>query len=389
MDLIISQCKNCNRNVHSFLPLEKSVLCPKCGQPSLEQVGKTTTSSIPKISVSAKRTKKEFLSMALDFMQKENVPDAVYDAIDPNRICKYLVPAYFYRGTIDAKWQCEYAGSSTITINGRKSEIKAGTPMNGEVLGYNFDAILLSPLQGSEEVWAERFDCAIPSSEAELNDYTIMNDAEALTLMPSTEPLKVWAEKGKDLCDYIAQSEAADSISDPFAMYAALGLMSKSDADRLSSSMGQHMGGNPPATRNWSIFSRSNIVEEPVDALVAVWYLPFEYNNETYYIAATADETANAICHLPSAPKSAENVKNENEEIKEAKKIANYIKLAGLLAIPLFFIANLIITLIFLVAWFVAFRYFDNQANKLKKAEDDAHTQKVNAEKQKVMSKLK
>lgn len=389
MELIISKCKECGHKVHSFTALDQSMLCPKCGKKTLEQTGKTSTDFNPEFTVPAAIDKKAFLTLALEQMKTLNVPIELYKSIDPNRITRYFIPAFGYSGSIDAKWECEYDGTTEITVNNKTKNIIPGTPLKGEVSGCDFDAFLpgaeSGPNEGNE--WVKNFAYPIPAGKAMNINPAIFNETKILTFLPSSDSLKVWSDKGQDLSNYVAQQHAESYISNSFGLWEALGLISKADAAMMSSSMGNLMGNNIPPTRNWKIFSRSNLVQKPKDALIPVWYLPIEFKGKNYFFAATADETHGATYSLPTA-EVADNT-CDNEEIKEAEKKAKYIKLAGFIAIPLFFIAGLIATLIFLAAWFVAFKYFGKQVDSLKKAESDKNSNEVNEEIRKVQSKLK
>lgn len=390
MIFFVSECKNCNYKTFSFRKISKDVCCPKCGKKELETTSEKSTSFTPEFIIPQTTDKKTFLKIALDYMKEHNVPAEAYKNIDPSKITKYYIPAFGFQGSIDAKWKCEYNGSTEITINNLNKNILPGTPMSGEISGYNFEAFLMgaSAGQNKDDIWAEKFAFPIPTDKATKIDDISKLDNDAFTFLPSDDSLKVWNDKGQSLCDYIAQQQAEINISNPIALWASLGIISQADATMLYNQMGQHMGNSTPPTRNWDIYSRSNLAQKPIDALIPVWYLSFKFENNTYYIAATAENNNGITCLLPSSSQSSEDI-IENDAIIDAKKKSKYTKLAGFLAIPLFFIANFIVALIFLVAWFAAYKYFDKQVNNLKKAELDKNTANIDNEIRLVLSKLK
>lgn len=391
MELFVSQCKGCNHKALSFVALRQDAVCPKCGRKSLETISKANTDFNPELIIPTTTDKKKFLSQALDYMRENNFPVEAYKNINPDRIIKYLVPAFGYAGTVDGKWQCEYDSSSEITINNSTHKIQPGTPLSGETTGNSFGVFLPGALSGQEATneWAEKFAFPTPTNNAKKIDASSLKSDETFTFLPSSDPMKVWNEKGQGFCDFIVQENVSSSLSDPFALWAALGLINPADAAMMSNQMGQNWGGGTvPPTRNWNIFSRSNLETKPVAALIPMWYLPFDFEGKTYYIAATADGNNGITCMFPTGSSTKKNI-TENEAIKEAEKKAKYVKLSGLVAIPLFFIANFIVTLIFLAAWFVAFKYFDKQVNTMKKEENDKSSKEIDSEIQKVISKLK
>lgn len=388
MELIVSQCKECGYKAHSFTALDKNLPCPKCGKKALEQTGKTSIDFNPQFTVPATLDKKAFLTFALDQMKKCNVPIELYRNINPDRIVKFQIPAFGFIGTVDAKWQCEYNGNMEISINNKKTNITPGAPMSGEVSGYNFGAFIpgakSEPNDGND--WTKNFTSSTPISKSVNIDNSVVTEPNTFTLLPSTEPLMVWSEKGQNLCDDIAKQQAEIQTSNSIGLYEALGLMSKTEAAGFGRMMGS-MGKEVPPTRNWKVFSRSNLSQNPINALIPVWYLPIEFNGKPCFFAVTADESCSGSYSLPTV--SSTGNEPENEEIQEAKKKAKYVKLGGLLAIPLFFIANFITTLIFLVVWFGVYMYFDKQVSNLKSAENKKASDEVNEEIRKVMSKLK
>lgn len=390
MIFFVLECKNCNHKALSFRETSKDVFCPRCGQKEFVTISKKSTDFTPEFIIPQTIDKKTFLKIALNYMKEHDVPAEVYKNIDPSKITKYYIPAFGYQGIVDAKWQCEYDGTTEITVNNIRKNIQPGAPMNGEISGYNFEAFLMGAIAGqnNDDIWAEKFAYPIPTDKAtKINDISNL-DTDALTFLPSDDPLKVWRDKGQILCDYITQQQAEINISNPIALWAALGLINQADAAMLNNQMGQYMESNIPPTRNWSIFSRANLANKPIDALIPVWYLSFEFENNKYYIAATADESNGITCLLPTSTQSSED-NIENEAIVEAQKKSKYAKLAGLLAIPLFIFASFIVALIFLIVWFVAYKYLDKQVNNLKKAEIDKNSTNIDNEIRLVLSKLK
>lgn len=377
MKYIISKCKKCGATVQSFVELSQEATCPECGGHEFSKVKEEESLVKPVNYCPPSSTVETFMEVVARIAVERDMPEDCLQAIDPKRLCKYWVPSYYFQGTFDGQWKCQVKGGMKVSINnGKEIEIPDGAPLQGSAKNVPFSFLVPSVDLENAEPWVSEFPAISTDEKGEsISSEAILQDASMLTLPFVPNALQQWSAIGNKVGDSVIEDYATEELQDSLTMYHALGILTDDEYALMHNSMnGKPLKMGTTEYKNWEVFSRSTVTKSGPAILIPAYYLPFDYQGHTCYFSVLArGETCSMIYHLPNVSTT----ENEDVQEKAAQKKLNLIKYCGWLAILVFFMLNLVSALVYLVAWFAAYKYFQRDVEKLQaKALDEKERKK-------------
>ncbi len=341
----------------------------------MEQEKIPTINRNVKLHIPSTLSKKEFIEIALSKMSEHNMPLDAYSAIDPTKAQQYLMPAYIYTGEMEAKWSCKYLGPyNNITINKTKIEIKPGTALSSGFTGSKFEQVMTSA--ASDMKWAKNLRLCFKTNDVVEMDSDILREEGIIVMEFPKNGEAAWTEDGNNLTDELSKFQVMDLLTNEIYICYLLGAIDADECAKLISSGG--LLSQTPTISDWEVFSRSSLTEEPKEVYIPVWYLPFEYMGEQYYLAASAANSGGYNMDCPSN-NSSEYSREVNKMLSEAadvQKKIKYTKYAGCAAILVFVILSFWGAILYLGIWYGTLTFLKHKHKSLVSQVSD----KLNAE---------
>lgn len=301
-------------------------------------------------------------------------PKAV-SQIDPSKVELKYVTAYVYKGKADGSWSCEIDHNIEVTVNDKKSTIKAGTSIDGDIEeDFKIATIVV---EDSAPKWMQELKFGtLPTDKLQpLTSPKELNDS-SIAISPTVSPAEYWMHNGNSITDRILLPAVQKTGSDMGYIYWKLGLIDPIQAAQLSN-VGQTI-----QCANWKIRSRSRITEAGEIALVPVYVLPFTYEDDNYHIVGWGFDN-NVICHVPSSKEAVNQLSPKEQakaEMPDKLKTLNLVKWGWIVAIIALFAVNLVTAIICLAMWGGAMWYFNKDIN--------SRAKEIEAERQKSVQRL-
>lgn len=334
--------------------------------------------------------KKEFMQLAFQQMRQALMPIDAYNSIDPSAIQMLLVPSYVFKGELEAQWNCRYAGSSEISINDQKARIEPGTPLRGTISSSPFECLVACPVSDATMPWTNEFPSAplFPSQLGTLNPYS-PNALPGATPLPfPQDAMQQWNARGNKVTEAVAIGMAMQSLRNTVNFYEALGVFDPQLIQLMRGSIANTVqSSQPPQVDSWNANTRSRLTDAPVQVYLPVWYLPFNYQGDTYFFFAFALNGVGHMRQLPN-PSASDLDSNTARQIAETHKIVTYIKWAALLAVVLLFVANFMTAILYLVVWGGVFGFFYMKLRSLANSAADATAARIGAAEAAIMNRL-
>lgn len=313
-------------------------------------------------------SKQDFLKAVADALGEYQWPSGSIQSIDPNRAKLVYLWGNRIKGTATGSWTAKVNGSPKITVNGKEVNIQDGTPYGGELPTAQFDVLVIND-NSAIPYWAKEFttigfegDNFVPYSSNSVKENEVDGDN-------SGNPLSAWMKNGNQITDNILLPLAQELSENAAMAYLALNIVPP-EVIQQSLSMFSDMQFN---SRDTAVSSRNSVSAEPTPVLIPFYVLEFNFEGKQYHIAMMADGKGVIKGQIPPVRKESKTPQEiVDEEMPDKIKQAKMVKWGWILGVVLFFVVNLTVAIVFLIAWAIGYWFVKKPINdRLKELEQE------------------
>lgn len=320
-------------------------------------------------------TVQDFLSTVVNNLGSYQWPEGSIQCIDPAKT--HLVYLYGNRihGKAEGTWSAKINGTSKLTVNGKERDIVDGTPYSGSLPQLDFELAVINDNKDTP-YWAKEF-CKSGCNCENLQPASSIAMGNAIIEGSNTgNSLSSWLKNGNAIVDEALLPDATTLSRNAAIVYLALDLI-PAEVIQQSGSMFSNMKID---SRDVTVSTRNSVEDEPVSVLIPFYVLEFKFEGKQYHIAMSADGSKILKGQIPPVTESSETPEDiVNREMPEKVKQVKMMKWGWLVAVILFFITNLTVAFIVLVAWAIGLWVMKKPINdriKELKQQDSINSQK-------------
>lgn len=313
--------------------------------------------AVPQIS------KQDFLKGLADTLGSYKWPDGSIECINPNETKLVYLRGYRFKGKAEATWTAKVNGNQKITVNNKEVNITDGTSYSDAIPSVDFDLLVIND-NSDTPYWAKDF-CNIGFEDSNFQPFSsIETTGGVVEGSDSGNPHSAWMKNGNQITDIFLLPLARDLADNAGIAYIALNIV---PPEVVQQSMGifKDMKFN---SRDVKVSSRNSVAEEPVPVLIPFYLLEFKFEGKKYYMAMMADSRCLIKGQIPPV-RDTNKTPDEvvEEEMPDKIKQVKLLKWGWVLAVVLFFVVNLPVAVIALIAWGIALWLVKKPINDRKK----------------------
>lgn len=309
--------------------------------------------AVPQVS------KQDFLKVLADTLGSYKWPSGSIECINPSETKLVYLRGYRFKGNAEATWTAKVNGNQKITVNNNDVNITDGTSYSDAIPSVDFDLLVIND-NSDTPYWAKNF-CNIGFEGSNFQPYSsIETTGGVIEGSDSGNPHSAWMKNGNKITDTFLLPIAEDLSENAGIAYIALNIIPP-EVIQQSMGMFKDMKFN---SRDVTVTSRNSVTEEPTPVLIPFYVLEFQFEGKTYHMAMMADSRCIIKGQIPpvrDTEKSPEEV--VEEEMPDKIKQAKLIKWGWILAVILLFAVNLIVGVIVLIAWAIAYWFIKKPIN--------------------------
>lgn len=330
-------------------------------------------------------TKDEYMQLVGKKLMDSPIRLDALKNIDASKFQLKYVWGYRYTGTFDCNWSCQVARDCKFSINSYETEFKQGTPISGDLEQNRFD-IVQPIIDESSPNWLKTMALynipaknLLPYKGTEVSEDDIVKPID-------TSALEFWVKYGNGIIDRHCLPIVNTVASNPIYVMEKQGIIPTDEAISFMQATAD-MDISGIQVENYSVKSRNNLTSYGEPVLLPYYVLDFEFENNNYFIVGPANDSGFIISSVPLRKVASSPELQAEQEMPEQSKKVKWMKRAGWLAILIFFITNLTVTLVYLIAWaagtFMLKKNIKDRAKQIKKEwESDKETIKKELSKQ-------
>lgn len=321
-------------------------------------------------------TVQDFLSTVVNTLGSYQWPEGSIQCIDPAVTRLVYLYGNRIRGKAEGTWSAKINGTSKLTVNGKERDIVDGTPYSGSLPQLDFELAVINDNKDTP-YWAKEF-CKSGCNCENLQPASGIAMGNAIIEGSNTgNSLSSWLKNGNAIVDEALLPDATTLSRNAAIVYLALDLI-PAEVIQQSGSMFSSMKID---SRDVTVSTRNSVEDEPVPVLIPFYVLEFKFEGKQYHIAMSADGSKILKGQIPPVKESSETPEDIiNREMPEKVKQVKMMKWGWLVAVILFFIINLTVAFIVLVAWAIGLWVMKKPINdriKGLKQQDSINSQKI------------
>lgn len=327
-------------------------------------------------------SKEEFIEIIVNDLSDYQWPNGAIECMNPVNVKLVYILGNLFVGTAEGSWSAKVQGNNTITINNKKSVIKDGTPYSGLIPKSEFSLSVINDNQATPE-WA-RFFCKFGFKGDKFMPSSFMASSGGLVEGENSEnSFAAWMKNGNKIVDDCFLPMAEKLSKHLGIAYASLNIISPDDLNKTSI-----FNDFTFSSRDVTVSTRNSITEDPKPIYIPFYYLDFQFEGKSYYIATMAEPNPVMRAQIPPMDNTKTPMQLHDEVIPGMKKKAGMLKWGWALAALLLLIFNFKIALVVFVIWVIGYWYYNHSIDVRTKEFKGMEDERIRKNKAKIKKQL-
>ena len=299
-------------------------------------------------------SKEEFLEIIANDLSDYQWPNGAIECMNPDNVKLVYILGNLFVGTAEGSWSAKVQGNHTITVNNKKTVIKDGTVYSGLIPKSEFRLSVINDNQATPE-WA-RFFCKFGFKGDKFMPSSFMvSSGGSVEGEDSENSFAVWMKNGNKIVDDCFLPMAEKLSKHIGIAYASLKIISPEDLNKTNI-----FNDFSFSSRDVTVSTRNSITEDPKPIYIPFYYLAFQFEGKSCYIAMMAEHNPAMRAQIPPKDNAMSPMQLLDVEIPEMKKKAGMLKWGWALAILLLLIFNFKIAFVFFIIWAIGHWYYNH-----------------------------